>query len=329
MDSGQYQRVTPTDGAPTEGPNAPMPWSFRVGRLFGVEIRLHYIFILLVMVIGLEAGYDAAKKTGEVWSGVQAGLLAMGMVSTLFAFVLLHELGHSLVAIRHGVRVQDITLLPIGGVSRLSEIPENPNVELKIAIVGPVVNLVIAAVLLPFVLLLLPTKHVLSPEPRFELAWILTALLEMNLILAIFNFLPSFPMDGGRILRAILAKFYPYVVATRIASYVGRFMAVCLFFLSFPLHSVLMGVVAVFVFLAAGQEYLMVRMRHEPRERRDEEPVLLHPAEDRHVIILEPHQPDTRPPHAGKPVANEDKTARAFREMAEELDAIRKRRYLR
>ena len=231
-------------------------WSFRIARVFGIDIRVHIVFLLVPLIIAFQnadAGFGMA--------------LAAGLYTLMaFAFVLFHELGHSLVARRFGVGVCDITLLPIGGMARLTHIPEDPATELKIAIAGPLVNLGFVALLMPPFFVAFAGSYggfrVLPQGP----ADVLLALIIINGVLAIFNLVPAFPMDGGRILRALLACFLPYVRATRIAAITGRVLSVGLFVLGMSTGSWIAMLVAFFVFMAGTAEYRMVRMRHAARQ---------------------------------------------------------------
>lgn len=290
-----------------------MRWSFRLCRVFGIEIRLHWIFVLLVAWFGYEAWLAA---------GWQAGVSIVVTVLLVFLFVTLHELGHSLVARMHGVRVQDITLLPIGGMSRLSHIPEDPNVELKISFSGPAVNLAIAALLLPL-LFIAVILHYMSASPltsplssrSLTAADIMVKLIQINVILAVFNFMPAFPMDGGRILRALLAKFFPFVTATRIAARAGRAIALGFvvggFLVNYRwmLGQPLLIIIAFFIYMASWQEEKMVEYQHRrPRPISPED---------------EPEEGEEPPPEKDL-----DETARAFVALARKLDHITGRNQL-
>ena len=293
-----------------------MNWSFRLCRVFGIEIRLHWIFVLLVAWFG----YDAWQEKG--W---QAGIETVVMVLLVFLFVTLHELGHSLVARRHGVGVQDITLLPIGGISRLSHIPEDPNVELKISLSGPAVNVAIAILLMPVLFIVTELSHLRGWAPAspassnvFTAPGILATLIYINVVLAVFNTIPAFPMDGGRILRALLAKFFPFVTATRIAARVGRSMAfgfIAIGFLVDPhwmLRQPILILIAFFIYMVSRQEERMAEYLHRhPRPTPDEEDEEEGPA-----------------PEAPAVEDKLDDTTRAFVDLARKLDDITGRNQL-
>ncbi|MFP4058197.1 MAG: site-2 protease family protein [Candidatus Brocadiia bacterium] len=223
-----------------------MRGSFKLGQLFGIRIRVHWLFLVLLGYFLLFGG----------------GLSAAVLLICVFACVVLHELGHSLVARRYGVGVRDITLLPIGGVAQLESLPEDPRAELRIAAAGPAVNLALAAL---FLLLAAATgagQVVLGVDALGSLAAFLGTLLAINVSLAAFNLLPGFPMDGGRLLRAWLARRMGMVRATALAARVGRWMAFAMGLVGLALLHPILIFIAVFIYLAGTQEEAAVRMRH-------------------------------------------------------------------
>jgi Zn-dependent protease/predicted transcriptional regulator len=220
-------------------------WSFPVGRPFGVEVRLHVTFLLLLAFWG----YVGWKQTGSI----QAALMGLGFHVILFGCVLLHEFGHVLMARRFGIQTRDVTLLPIGGVARLESTGNNPREELLIALAGPAVNVVLAALAAVWIWLHPPNLDEFDPSTlRGNLP---ALLLVSNTFLVLFNLLPAFPMDGGRVLRAILSWNGDRVRATRIAAGLGRLMAV-LFALAglFWLQNPMLMFIALFVWMGANQE---------------------------------------------------------------------------
>jgi stage IV sporulation protein FB len=229
-----------------------MSWSFPVGTVKGTVIRVHLTFLLFLVWIGLayyaQGGWDAALQ-GVVF------------IVLLFLCVLLHEFGHVFAARRYGVQTPDITLLPIGGVARLERIPEEPLQELVVALAGPAVNVVIAA------LLFLALGGIPSPEsmdvqnPGLGL---LNRLAAVNVFLAVFNLIPAFPMDGGRVLRALLAYRLGYARGTQIAASVGQFMAFALGLLGLFGNPILVFI-AIFVYLGAASEAHAVQMQQVSR----------------------------------------------------------------
>ena len=207
----------------------------RLGRIFGIEVLIHWTFGLLVLFMGMQL-----RAEYGFFFGVALCLAA-------FACVLAHEFGHSLTARRFGIDTKRITLLPIGGVAQLDRMPRRPSHELWITVMGPAVNLVIALVLVPFVLL---------TSSSF-----LFYLMIINVVLLVFNLIPAFPMDGGRIFRALLAMRLPYAKATHIAARLGQILAVCYGVFSIVHLNVFGAILAMFVFGAATAERFAVVSR--------------------------------------------------------------------
>lgn len=214
------------------------PWSFRIATVSGIPIRIHFTFVLFLVWLG--------------WPSRGAeGRFALLLVPAIFFCVLLHELGHALTAKRFGIGIKDITLYPIGGIAMLAGRP-NARQEFWITVAGPAVNLVIAGVLFPILLALrLPLP---SFQTDMQQQGLLTALLEANLLLFGFNMIPAFPMDGGRILRSLLAMRMDPAKATRIAGGIGQALAVGIFLLGLLVSHAGLMLIAFFVFLGAGQE---------------------------------------------------------------------------
>ena len=231
-----------------------MAWSWRIGRIAGIPIFVHWTFLILIvwlLVSSVSAGRSIPQAFAE-----------LGFVMALFGCVVLHELGHALMARRFGVPTADITLLPIGGVARLERMPEKPSEEFLVAIAGPLVNVAIAAILFAFKA---KTAVDLTDERVLLKGDFLSRLLVVNLFLAIFNLLPAFPMDGGRILRALLAMFMDYGKATRTAAMVGQLIAIGLGFLGLQSGNVMLVFIAVFVWIGAQSEAGLVTERMELR----------------------------------------------------------------
>jgi Zn-dependent protease len=226
-----------------------MKWSWKIGEVSGIGIYVHWTFLILILWI-LLIYWNASRQWAVALEGV-------GFVLAVFGCVVLHELGHALTAKRFHIRTRDITLYPIGGMARLERMPEVPLQELWVALAGPAVNIAIAAILLGTLLLfgIPPTR----PE-AFVGGSFLNNLMWVNLILVAFNILPAFPMDGGRVLRALLARKIPYVEATQLAASIGQAMAI-LFGLMGLLYNPLLIFIALFVFLGAQEEARMVQMR--------------------------------------------------------------------
>lgn len=222
-----------------------MSWSFRIARVLGIEVRLHLTFLLLMAFYAWKGWASSGHVVGA--------LLGILLPGTIFGCVLLHEFGHVLMARRFGIRTRDVTLLPIGGVARLESTGETPLQELAIALAGPAVNVVIAAVAGAFVLVArVPTTPI---DPSTGAGSFASWLIVSNLFLVGFNLIPAFPMDGGRVLRALLAWRGDRVRATRIAAAIGRFLAVVLAMAGIlALHQPMLLFIALFVWLGASQE---------------------------------------------------------------------------
>ncbi|HEX9164450.1 MAG TPA: site-2 protease family protein [Gemmatimonadales bacterium] len=226
-----------------------MRWSYRIATLFGTEVRVHVTFVALLAwyaFVAWRVGGDAAAA----W--------AVGFLSLVFASVLLHEFGHVLMAKRFGIRTPDILLSPIGGLARLERMPEEPRQELLVALAGPAVTLGIVA--------LLAGARSLSADP--QALWVfnpgherlLPALLRANIVLLGFNLLPAFPMDGGRVLRAVLSSRIGLVRGTRIAARIGQTFAFGLGLFGLWASPMLV-LIAGFIYLAAEAEANAVETR--------------------------------------------------------------------
>lgn len=229
-----------------------MNWSFPLLRVSGIQIKVHITFLLILAL-------------GAFW-GAPYGPVAMGfgvlLMLLLFLCVTLHELGHSVAAQRFGIEVKEILLLPVGGLAVLSRNPTRPLHELIIALAGPLVNVVIALVLLAVAGLgaafdlfrvtdLRPSESIFAtPSVSSAILW----LIQSNILLVVFNMIPAFPLDGGRVLRAVLAMAVGMPKATRIATTVGKVIAVLLGVYGVMSGNFSLALIAVFIFLGAGQE---------------------------------------------------------------------------
>ena len=223
-----------------------MKWSWKIGRVAGIELRVHATFLILLAWMAL-AYY---RSSGTVIGAARGVLFTI----VLFASVVLHELGHATAARRVGVPTRDITLLPIGGVARLEYVPRKAKQELGIALAGPAVTAVIALVL-ALVLQVLHAPMVIASDAVVSGsgAGFLAELMWVNVSLLVFNLLPAFPMDGGRVLRAALAMRSGYVRATDIAARVGRGFAL-LFGVVGLFYNPFLVLIALFVWLGAASE---------------------------------------------------------------------------
>jgi Zn-dependent protease/predicted transcriptional regulator len=228
-----------------------MRTSLRIATVAGIDILLHWTFGLLL--VGLFAFYAIQGAS------VAATGLGIALVLTLFGCVVLHELGHALMARSFRVPTRDITLYPIGGVARLQRIPEEPIKEFWIAIAGPAVNVVIAGVLFMIIVaggLTLVPGNILDPRVGF-----VATLMWLNVALVVFNMLPAFPMDGGRVLRALLAARMEYTRATEIAASIGQGMAILFGLLGLISFNPILLFIALFVYIGAQQEARQAMLR--------------------------------------------------------------------
>lgn len=228
-----------------------MRWQWKIGTFAGIDVFVHATFLLLIGWVG----YSHWLEHGTIAKAAE-GIL---FILALFLCVVLHEYGHALTARRYGVKTRDITLYPIGGVARLERIPEKPIEELWVAIMGPAVNVVIAGLL--FVYLFLTNGLVPMTELTVTSGSFLARLMMVNISLVLFNLIPAFPMDGGRVLRALLAMRMDYVRATQTAANIGQGLAFLLGLFGLFNNPFLLFI-AFFVWIGASQEASMVQMRN-------------------------------------------------------------------
>ncbi|HET9903627.1 MAG TPA: site-2 protease family protein [Xanthobacteraceae bacterium] len=226
-----------------------MLWSFNIGRIAGTAVRIHITFVLFLAWI-----WGASYVTGGA-AAAWSGLLFMVL---LFLCVLLHEFGHIFTARVFGVQTPDVTLLPIGGVARLERIPEEPGQEFLIAIAGPLVNVAIALFLILFVGADLSAERLAAVE-NAQVSMV-DRLAAVNLFIAVFNLIPAFPMDGGRILRSLLALRVGFTRATEVSASIGQWVAFALGFIGLFTNAMLIFI-AIFVYLAASSEAQLVAVR--------------------------------------------------------------------
>jgi len=228
-----------------------MSWSFRVARILGTDVKIHFTFVLLLVYIYFEV---------QNAQGSAAALATIVYFLALFLCVLLHEFGHILMARRFGIGTPDVILLPIGGVARLERLAEEPKQEFLIALAGPFVTLALAAGLAA----LLAGLHspLLWPwAGDIEQATLWQALFSTNVALLLFNLLPAYPMDGGRVLRSILATRIGMVRATRVAASVGQVLAMAAGVFGLAKGEPILILIALFVFFGAAQEASMVEAK--------------------------------------------------------------------
>jgi Zn-dependent protease/CBS domain-containing protein len=235
-----------------------MSWSIPLLRVRGIAIKVHVTFVLILVW----AAYYWGIETG---AGLQGALFGVVATLLLFVCVTLHELGHAFQALKYGIAVEDITLLPIGGVARL-QVPDNARQELAIAVAGPAVNVAIAAVLI-VIGALTGTTVVEDPTAvstamgRANWAALLPYLTVANIGLVLFNAIPAFPLDGGRVLRALLALRLDYARATAIAVAIGQGLALLLGLVGFLGGNYFLIVIAIFIWFGASQEGEQVALR--------------------------------------------------------------------
>ena len=227
-----------------------MKWSTKIGTFAGIGVYVHTTFLMLIAWVAF-AHWQTERSVSAAAGGV-------AFVLALFGCVVLHEFGHALTAKRFGIKTRDITLLPIGGLARLERMPDDPRQELWVALAGPAVNVVIAAAL--FVVLqgagsLAPLSTLSVTSGSF-----LERLMIVNVFLVAFNMLPAFPMDGGRVLRALLAIRMDYTRATQLAAHIGQGMALVFGLIGLFTNPFLMFI-ALFVWIGAGQEAAMTQMK--------------------------------------------------------------------
>ena len=227
-----------------------MKWSWKLGRFAGIDVYIHATFLLLLAWVG---GSHLVQDRS-----LAAAINGVAFILALFLCVVLHEYGHALTARKYGIATRDITLLPIGGVARLERMPDDPRQELWVALAGPLVNVVIAAIL--FAWLTLTSTFEPLETLGVSSGSFIERLLAVNVSLVVFNLLPAFPMDGGRVLRALLALRMEYVNATQIAATIGQGMAF-LFGLVGLFTNPFLVFIALFVWIGAAQEASMVQMR--------------------------------------------------------------------
>lgn len=227
-----------------------MSWSYRIVRIAGTDVKMHVTFLLLPILWGLQ-GYETGGTSGA--------LTAIALILGIFFCVLLHEFGHIFMARHFGVRTPDVILLPIGGVARLERMPDEPRQEFLIALAGPAVTLLIAAVLYGYL-------RIVGQDPKI-LSWASEGssfpaeLMQVNAFLLLFNLIPAFPMDGGRVFRSLLAMRVGLPRATRIAAGTGQAIAIVLGTIGLLNGPILLALIAFFVFVGAGAEAQAVEMK--------------------------------------------------------------------
>ncbi len=227
-----------------------MKWSWKIARIAGIDVFIHSTFFLLIIWIGFS--YWLTQNT------ISAVLNGVVFILLLFFFVLLHEFGHALAARKYGITTRDITLLPIGGLARLERMPKEPKQELWVALAGPLVNFVLAILLFGWLFLTGGLAGIVNTTVTE--GSLIQRLAIVNLTLLLFNLIPAFPMDGGRVLRAFLAMRMEYTRATQAAATIGQGFAL-LFGLIGILTNPMLLFIAFFVWIGASQESSSVQVR--------------------------------------------------------------------
>jgi Zn-dependent protease len=235
--------------------------SIKLFKIRGIDIKMHITFPLILIWGALSFGLF---RNGG-WEGTIYGLL---VTSLIFIIVVLHELGHSIAALNYNVPVKQIVLLPIGGVAQLEEIPEEPQKELVIAIAGPLVNIILAIIL--FLIAPLTGQNISFSDLLgfseslgvLSFSSIFSYVFTTNLFIGLFNLIPAFPMDGGRILRALLATRLPYLTATTIAVAIGQILSWGFGLVGFLNGNFFLIILAIFIYTGAGQEGRLVQVRN-------------------------------------------------------------------
>jgi len=244
-----------------------MRWSLKLGRIAGIKLTVHWTFLIIIAWVII-----SELNKGSDWGTIG---LTIAYVLTIFACVVLHELGHALMARRYNIPTKSITLLPIGGVASLEKMPEEPKRELAVAIAGPFVNVAIVAILYLFIAPL----DTYIPESQEQIATSITpenfffSLFIINLLLVLFNAIPAFPMDGGRVLRALLAMNMDRLKATNIAARLGQLLAIFFVFLGFFYNPFLIFI-GIFVFLGANAENMVIQQMQYAKGHKVEEAMI-------------------------------------------------------
>ncbi len=233
-----------------------MKWAFKLARIADIDVYIHYTFFLLVAWFAWQ-GYSEAGQIVDAFDGIV-------FICALFTCVVLHEFGHALTGRKFGVRTEHITLLPFGGVASMEDIPKEPKQEILISLAGPAVNIVIAGLIYAY-LQVSPIQF--NQEQLANGDWpLLVQILFVNIFLAVFNLVPAFPMDGGRILRGLLAIKLDYAGATLWASRIGKFFAVAFVAYGVVSNNAMLGLIGVFIFLGAAGENRVVQFNNKVKQ---------------------------------------------------------------
>src|SRR5512136_176438 len=254
-----------------------MDGSFKIGRIFGIPILIHYTFLLVIplfaWIIGsqilltvgmLKDVFEISIDTSLITAGFMPYILGVIVSLGLFFGVLVHELAHSLVARNKGIAINSITLMIFGGIATMEEGTPDPKVELPMALVGPIASLLFG-LLCGWLVYLVPSM-VPDPARAGALIFMFGYLGVLNIILCFFNLIPAFPMDGGRVLRALLAKRMPLHQATQIAADIGKGFAIIFGIIGLFVFSPFLILIALFIYIGANMESTAVRYSHLLRD---------------------------------------------------------------
>ena len=217
-----------------------MKYSFKIGSVWGIPIELHLTFILLIAAV-----FILSIPTQQFYR--------FTIVLSLFVFVVFHELAHSIIARHYGIKVRKIILYPIGGVSEIEEIPDNPSQEWRMAVAGPATSIVLGTALLGVSLIISTQTFTLATLTTFT-GNFLTDIATLNILLGAFNLIPAFPMDGGRVFRALLSERLKYSDATRYAVYIGKVFGIAMVLIGFLYNYFFLILVGIFVYIGASEE---------------------------------------------------------------------------
>lgn len=227
-----------------------MKWSLKFGRLAGIDIHVHLTFFLLLTWVAF-IHWQQNESIAAAISGVV-------FILAIFTCVVLHELGHALTAKKYGIKTRDIILLPIGGVARLERMPDKPLQELWVALAGPAVNVVIVIILAVF--LYISDNFASVSQPTITTGSLIERIMAVNIFLVLFNMIPAFPMDGGRVLRSLLATRMEYTKATQFSATLGQGIAILFGVIGLFINPLLVFI-AFFVWIGAAQENRMTQMK--------------------------------------------------------------------
>ena len=234
-----------------------MKTSIQIGKVMGIPIKIHISFLLVLVLFPVVFANDAVFGFADVASVLLRYVLALTLTILLFSCVLLHELGHSWVAMRYGIKIRSITLILLGGIAAMEEVPRDPRAEMRISIAGPLVSLTIG-VLCYLAYLGLGIYDLLQISTISYISRFLWSIAYINIVLFIFNLIPAFPMDGGRVLRAWYAGRMPYLQATRKAVHIGKMFAIAMAVFGLVVVPAGGGIwfilIAFFIYIGASEE---------------------------------------------------------------------------